>query len=175
MNVCRWGLDRRYLGMGQTGTESQDIAAPERVVLFVCTGNTCRSPMGEAIARHLLARRSNGKLTIVESAGTDAGRGSPMSPEAVRALRSMGIEARAHRSRRLTRKVAARADVIFALTPGHLQSLLAIDPTAADRAHTLDPSGVGVIDPIGQSQAFYDETAAQIRSLIEGRLSEILR
>ncbi len=148
--------------------------AAGRVVLFVCTGNTCRSPMSEAIARHLLAQRGEGDLMVVESAGTDAGRGDPMSPEAVRALRSMGIEAGNHLSRRLTRKVAARADVIFALTPSHLQSLLAIDPSAADRAHTLDPSGVGVIDPIGQSQAFYDETAAQIRSLIEGRLSEIL-
>lgn len=130
--------------------------------------------MGEAIARHLLAQRRNGKLTIVESAGTDAGRGLPMSSEAVQALRSMGIKAEAHRSRPLTPKVAARADVIFALTPSHLRSLLAIDPTAVNRAHTLNPSGAGVVDPIGQSQAFYDETAAQIRLLIEGRLREIL-
>lgn len=158
--------------MSHTGTESDTT---ERVVLFVCTGNTCRSPMGEAIARHLLAGRKNGKVTVVESAGTDATRGWPMTAEAVQALHAMGIEPSAHRSRQLTRKMAARADVIFALTPSHLESLLAIDPTAADRAHTLDPTGGGVIDPIGQSQTFYDETAAQIRSLIESRLSEILR
>jgi protein-tyrosine-phosphatase len=130
--------------------------------------------MAEAIARHLLAQRGAGERTIVESAGTNAGEGWPMSPEAVEALVSMGIEPQAHRSRPVTRDLTARADVIFALTPSHLRSLLAIDPTAADRAHTLDPSGEGVIDPFGQSQAFYDQTAAQIRSLIEGRLSEIL-
>ncbi len=142
-------------------------------VLFVCTGNTCRSPMAETIARHILSQRGEGALTTVQSAGTAGGGGAPMSAEAVQALRSAGIETKPHDSRPLTSRLVNAADVIFVMTPEHLEAVLAIDPSAAGRAHLLDPTGAGILDPIGAPQEQYNETAAEIRQHIERRVTEM--
>ena len=145
----------------------------ERVVLFVCTGNTCRSPMAETIARHVLSQRGEDALTTVESAGTFGGGGSPMSPEAVQALRSAGIEPMPHDSRPLTRQLVNAADVIFVMTPEHLQAVLAIDPSAAGRTRLLDPTGAEILDPVGAPQEQYNKTAAEIRRHVERRVTEM--
>lgn len=146
----------------------------ERLILFVCTGNTCRSPMAEAIARDLVEQGLAGPIpTAIVSAGVGAGEGAPMTPEAVGALRDLGIEAPPHRSRGVTRDLISRAELIFAMTMSHADAVRAIDPRAAGRLTLLDPEGEDIPDPIGLSPEVYRQTAERLRTLILARLREL--
>lgn len=146
----------------------------ERTVLFVCTGNTCRSPMAESIAAGLLARVPGGESIRVMSAGAAAGTGMPMTAEAVAAVRELGLPVRPHASHPLTRRLIAEADVVLAMTRSHAAAVLDLDPGAADKVQTLDPTGRDVPDPIGLGPEVYTQTARRIKELISRRIEEWL-
>ncbi len=141
-----------------------------RTILFVCTGNTCRSPMAAAIARELIAREPLELPTTVRSAGAFTSGGMPATPEAATAVESLGYTMGGHQSSVLTREMIAQADEIYGLTSSHVDAIRAIDPNAGDKVKLLDPDGQDVTDPIGQSQPVYDATAKRLRELIEKRL-----
>jgi len=90
-----------------------------RLVLFVCTGNTCRSPMAEAIARAHLERAGLGHRVLVASAGVTASHGAPATPEATRAAEAVGASLTTHRSQPLTPELLDRADVVYTMTESH--------------------------------------------------------
>ncbi len=143
-----------------------------RTILFVCTGNTCRSPMAAAIARELIEQSPLDLPTSVRSAGAFTSGGMPATPEAVTAVESLGYSMGAHQSSVLTREMITQADEIYGLTASHVAAIRAIDPNAGSKIMLLDPDGRDVPDPIGQSQSVYDQTAKRLRELIERRLSE---
>jgi protein-tyrosine phosphatase len=144
-----------------------------RLILFVCTGNTCRSPMAEAIARNLLARSGVREVSIA-SAGVAAGSGSPMTAEARGALEEMRVEPGQHRSRMLDGELVASSHRIYALTSGHLKAIRgALPPAEAAKAMLLDPAGRDVPDPIGGPLEEYRETAALIAEMVRARFAEL--
>jgi glycine hydroxymethyltransferase len=136
-------------------------------VLFVCTGNTCRSPMAEGLARKALEGRTDWQIA---SAGIGAVNGQPPSPHAVTALRQLGIDISGHRSRMLTGQAVREADFIFALTRNHAEGILYFHPEAAEKVFLLrefdssaDATDQDVADPIGGSLDAYLGCRDQIR------------
>lgn len=161
--------------IGRRGAYEERYIAKQltRTVLFICTGNTCRSPMAEAIAAHVLSTRPPTPLqTQVASAGTQAGFGVPATAEGNRALEQMGIAARPHYSTPLTRDMLREADVVYAMTRVHADAARAMDPSSAAKIHTLDPDA-DVPDPYGSSQEVYNRTAQVIRDAVVRRLAEL--
>ncbi|MGP1309644.1 MAG: Sua5/YciO/YrdC/YwlC family protein [Phycisphaerales bacterium] len=148
-----------------------------RTLLFVCSGNTCRSPMAAAIANALARERFGDDPTEppvhAESAGTSAMRGGAQTPEGVRALRDLGVPVDGHESRPLTRELIEQADRVFVMTPDHLRAARGLVPDLADRIELLDPEGEAIPDPIGMDQSVYTQTAERLRDLIARRLDEL--
>ena len=148
-------------------------------VVFVCTGNTCRSPMAEGLAKSILAKdRGVGVETLessgvsVFSAGVSAVPGFGASQEAVEVMGRIGVDLGQHRSRQLGHQMIREADVIYCMTAAHRRAVLAIDPSAEDRALLLDPNGGDIDDPIGADAKTYQRCAELIRRRVQQRLIE---
>lgn len=147
-------------------------------VLFVCSGNTCRSPMAEAIARSVLAQKLGvdeedleKKGVSVLSAGSFAMPGARATPAAVEALKEKGTDLSGHRSRPLSVELIHQADVIYTMGRSHGQAVMALVPSAADKVVPLSPDG-DIDDPIGGDVSLYQSLAGQLKILIEQRLTE---
>jgi protein-tyrosine-phosphatase len=103
-------------------------------VVFVCTGNTCRSPIAEAVARDLASRRQLSGIEF-ESAGTSAWTGAPASDGAMLVGLERGIDIGTHRARQLTKELVDEADLILAMGPHHLERIEALG--GADKGYLL--------------------------------------
>lgn len=153
--------------------------APTRVsynLLFVCTGNTCRSPMAAALARTAIARRGWSNVQV-GSAGVAASRGAPASDPVAPVLAEEGIELGPHEARELTPELVAWADSIFAMSPGHLSAVEAMG--GADKCAlvteflTGDEAGGAIADPIGGDLDTYRLTRQQLARAIDALLERL--
>lgn len=149
------------------------------VILFVCSGNTCRSPMAEGFMKQMLADRLQCGIDglpehgfVVRSAGTFAGRGAPAAPQTLEVLRNNGIDLSGHQSHGLGTEDIYSADFIYTMSRSHLDAVLAIAPDAAAKTQPLDPGGE-IADPIGGPLSDYEAVAVQIRRALERRLEEV--
>jgi protein-tyrosine phosphatase len=152
------------------------------MVVFVCTGNTCRSPLAEGLFKKLLTERLGcradelpGRGLTVLSAGLAAGPGGPAAPEAVETARDLGADLSGHSSRPLTPELAAQADFLVAMTRGHLRAVADHFERLGARPRLLCRDGQDVPDPIGGDREVYRQCAAQIVRSLEGLAAEVLR
>jgi len=146
-----------------------------KTILFVCTGNICRSPMAEGILRHVMKGRRD---VQVLSAGIGAMDGQPPSPYAVQAVRELGIDISKQRSRQLTSQLVQEADYIFGMTHNHVDTVYLLYPQAAEKTFllrefddTLDIFEKDISDPIGGSYEVY----LNCRDQIEQGIASLLR
>lgn len=137
-----------------------------KTIVFVCTANSCRSPMAEALCKKLLADRVGCEIDelpargyVVLSAGTAATWDSPASYQAVEAMTGYGLDISNHASRPLTPGLIEDAETIFVMARHHADSICSILPEARRKIRLLDPSGDDVPDPVGASVETFEECA----------------
>ena len=148
-----------------------------KTILFVCTGNVCRSPMAEGLFRH--AVKNDGRYRVL-SAGVGAVEGQPPSPHAVRALKELGVDISKQRSQMLSGELVQQADYIFGMTHGHVDAVTLLFPQAAEKTfllrefdETLDIFEKDISDPIGGSYEVYLNCRDQIEQGIASMLNFI--
>src|SRR5580765_6650695 len=148
-----------------------------KTILFVCTGNICRSPMAEGLFRTAVKGRHDFRVL---SAGVGAVDGLPPSEYAVHALRELGIDISRQRSRMLTADLVQQADFIFGMTHSHVDAITLLYPQASEKTfllrefdETLDTYENDISDPIGGSYEVYLNCRDQIEQGIASMLKFI--
>ncbi len=133
-------------------------------LLFVCTGNTCRSPMAEG-----LAKASFGMENEISSAGLEAWEGTEASAQAIAVMNEMGIDLNGHRSQRITEELVGWADWVIPMTLAHEQRLYLLFPQYSTKFRYLGAwgeHGCDVSDPWGGSLESYRKSAQTISKLL---------
>jgi protein-tyrosine phosphatase len=139
------------------------------IILLVCTGNTCRSPMAEKLMQRRVAEQLGCSIRELEergvmilSAGISAMAGGRASPEAVQVLAQQGLDLSLHESQPLADRLVRFADLILTMTRGHREAILAQWPDAEPRTKLLSRDGRDISDPIGGPYELYQACAQQI-------------
>ena len=145
----------------------------EYVIVMVCTGNTCRSPMAEALMKKQIADKLGCKWDELDqhrikviSAGIAAGNGHPVSMQSVEVMKERGLDIADHESQPMTDQLVMFADHILTMTKGHWQAIVSYWPDVANRTSVVSVEGHDVSDPIGAPIEVYRSCAEQIDGYI---------
>ncbi len=144
---------------------------PDAEILFLCSGNICRSPIGEYMFRRELGFETRWR---VSSAGVTAIDGLPASSEAVDVLAEQGIDASGHRSRRLTGAMVDSVSLIVVMTRQHIHAVLTLFPQARNKTYLVkafakdSASKEEILDPIGLPIEAYRLVSSEIEAAMPG-------
>jgi protein-tyrosine-phosphatase len=141
-------------------------------LIFVCTGNTCRSPMAEGLLKALLGPDCDWEIS---SAGVCAANGWPASAGAIGAMREKGIDIRSHRSSHLSPDRIESADLLITMTRGHRDAILSIAPQSEGKVFLLKSLGIAqspadIYDPVGEALEVY----RRVRDEIDAALPDLI-
>lgn len=147
-------------------------------ILFVCSGNTCRSPLAESIARRLFEQEGIEGIEV-GSAGTFAEEGACASSGALEVARENGLDLEAFQSRRLSSEILDGADLVLVMEPGHRSGVLGLSPKADTKTHLLGEllgargAEAAVPDPFGGAIESYRRTYRRIETMIREGLDKL--
>ncbi len=186
---CRYKKNSTVVKTGKNGLEilregvysRDDIEGLAQVrFLFVCTGNTCRSPMAAGLFKKHLAEKLGCKVDRLDekgykviSAGTMGLTGTAAAAEAMAACSAKGVDISGHSSTALSKKLIEQSDLVFGMSRMHCEAVAALSPDAADRCKLL-AEGVDIPDPIGRPQGIYNDCADLIDKAVGKRVSELV-
>jgi protein-tyrosine phosphatase len=151
----------------------------QRMILFVCAGNTSRSPMAQALCNDEILRRfgiprdrPDAASVRAVSAGLTAVPGRPLSAVAQSTLQRLGVSPREHFSQEITAELVEQAERIFCMTEDQCLSLVARFPAAAFKVRRLDPEG-DLDDPHGQDLAAFLSLGTRLQNVVRDRIAEM--
>ncbi len=144
-----------------------------KTVLFVCTGNTCRSSMAEGLFRDMVKNRGLQDELNIESAGVFAASGQPASPQAIEAMKRQSIDINNHKSRQLTKQMIEKADLILTMTNNHKRAIISMDSEAVGKTFTLNEYAHenkskhrDIMDPYGFPVEEYEKSLIEIKNAL---------
>ena len=147
-------------------------------ILFVCTGNTCRSSMAEGIFKNMLKNNNIDNINV-SSAGISAFEGDRANEKAINVLKKHDIDISNHRARQLTNSIIKSSDLILAMTDGHKRSIQKYSPESSNKVFTLkeyagksigenmDNMNLNIDDPYGMDYYVYEFVMEEIKNEIE--------
>ena len=152
----------------------------QRIILFVCAGNTSRSPMAQAFCNDEILRRLgipreqlDGASVQAISAGLTAVPGRPLSAAAQSTLQQLGVSPHEHSSQEITSELVEQAERIFCMTEDQCRNVVSRFPAAASKVRRLDPEG-DIEDPNGQDLAAFLSLGDRLQKLVRVRVAEFV-